>query len=84
MEFLYTARFLRSLRKLSPDIQEDILSAVEKFKNKKNHQALSLHKLQGKMKKYHAFSANFYYRIIIKIEKETIYFMEVGTHDVYR
>lgn len=83
MDFLYTAKFLRSLKKFSPGIQTDILSSVEEFKKKKNYKKLDLHKLQGKMKKYHAFSANFYYRIIIKIEKGRVYFMDVGTHDVY-
>ncbi len=83
MDFLYTAKFLRSLKKLSPDIQDDIISAVEAFKSKGNHKKLNVHKLQGNMKKYHAFSANFYYRIVIKVQKETVYFMDVGTHDVY-
>ncbi len=84
MEFLYTAKFLRSLKKLSPEIQTDVTSSVMEFKNKKNHQKLALHKLQGKMKKYHAFSANFQYRVVIKVDKETIYFMDVGTHEVYK
>lgn len=84
MEFLFTARFLRSLKKITPEIQIDIISAVEKFKNKDNHQKLNLHKLHGEMKTYHAFSANFYYRIIIKINKNKVYFMDVGTHDIYK
>ncbi len=84
MEFLYTAKFLRSLKKLPSLIQADVISSVTEFKNKKNHPKLGLHKLQGKMKKYHAFSANFQYRIIIKIDKDTIYFMDVGTHEVYK
>lgn len=83
MEFLYTAKFLRSLKKMSQELQDDIISAVEAFKHKSNHKKLNLHKLQGSMKKYHAFSANFYYRIVIKIQKDIIYFMDVGTHDVY-
>ena len=84
MDFLYTAKFLRSLKKMPPEIQDDIISAVEAFKNKSNHKKLNLHKLQGSMKKYQAFSANFYYRVVIKIEKNIVYFMDVGTHDVYK
>lgn len=84
MDFLYTAKFLRSLKKLSVAIQNDVTASIAEFKNKKNHRKLALHKLQGKMKSYHAFSANFQYRIIIKIEKEVIYFMDVGTHEVYK
>ena len=84
MELLYTARFLRSIKKLSPEVQNDILSSIEEFKNKKNHKKLELHKLHGKMKAYHAFSANFYHRVVIKITKEGVYFMDVGTHEVYK
>lgn len=84
MEFLYTAKFLRALKKLAPEIQEDVISSIETFKNKKNHKKLELHKLHGEMKAYHAFSANFYHRVVIKIKKDTVYFMDVGTHDVYK
>ena len=83
MEFLYTAKFLRSLKKLPHEIQSDVFMAVKAFVDKENHKQLSLHKLHGTMKKYYAFSANFQYRIILKIEKKTIYFMDVGTHEMY-
>ena len=83
MEFLYTARFLKSLKKLPPPIADDIYQAVEDFKKVTNHKRLKLHKLQGKMKKYHAFSANYEYRIIIKIDNKEIYFIDVGDHSVY-
>ncbi len=84
MEFLYTAKFLRALKRLPPDIQNDIIYSINEFKDKNNHKKLALHKLQGNMRAYHAFSANFYYRIVIKKDKKKIYFMDVGTHDVYR
>ena len=84
MELLFTARFLRSLKKLSPEVQKDVIASVEEFKNKKNHKKLGLHKLHGDMKAYHAFSSNFYHRVIIKISKTKVYCMDVGTHDVYK
>jgi mRNA-degrading endonuclease YafQ of YafQ-DinJ toxin-antitoxin module len=84
MEFLYTARFLRSLKKLEREIQDDVIFGIEEFKITKNHEKLKLHKLHGSMKKYHAFSVNFYYRVVVRINKKHIYFMDVGTHDVYK
>ncbi len=57
--------------------------AVEKFKQKSNNGALKLYKLHGKMKQYHAFSANFSYRVTIKIEKQKVYYMDIGDHGVY-
>lgn len=83
MEVLFTARFLRSYNKLPLAVQDDVVHAVEEFRQKENHGVLKLHKLHGKMKKYHAFSANFSYRIIIKIEKNTAYCMDVGDHSIY-
>lgn len=84
MELLYTAKFLRVLKKLSPEIQNDVIISVEEFKNKKNHKKCNVHKLHGEMKEYYAFSSNFYYRVIIKKSKDKVYCMDVGTHDVYK
>jgi mRNA-degrading endonuclease YafQ of YafQ-DinJ toxin-antitoxin module len=83
METFFTARFLRSFNKLPKAVQDDVEEAVEKFKQNQNHEALKLHKLHGRMKHYHAFSANFSYRLIIKIEKQSVYYMDVGDHSIY-
>ncbi len=80
---LYTQRFLRSLKKLPEGVQNDVILATERFKKKSEHQALRLHKLSGRMKKYHAFSANFNYRLIIEMKENDVYFLDVGTHEVY-
>ena len=84
MEVFYTARFIRSLRKLSLDIQDDAINALTKFEHKKNHEQLKLHKLTGSQKAYHAFSINYRYRLVVKISKNTAYCMDAGTHDIYR
>ena len=83
MQYLYTARFLRSLKKCDELIQEDIIQAVKLFEGGKSNEVLRLHLLHGKFKSYQAFSANFSYRILIKKEKDTIYYIDVGTHDIY-
>lgn len=84
MQYLYTARFLRSLKKCEEAIQDDIVRAVKLFEEGKNDEILRLHKLHGKFKSYHAFSANYSYRIIIKMTKSIIYYVDVGTHDIYQ
>ena len=83
MQFLYTAKFLKSLNKLPKNISEDVYLAIDDFKKKENHQRLKLHKLHGSFKKYHAFSANYKYRIIIKIEDGEIFFMDVCDYSLY-
>ena len=84
MQYLYTARFLRSLKKVEVDVQNDVVRAVKFFENGKSDEALKLHKLHGKLKSFHVFSANFTYRVVIKIEKKVIYYMDVGTHNIYK
>lgn len=83
MQYAYTARFLRSLKKCEKAVQDDVIRAVKLFENRKSDETLKLHKLHGKFKSYHAFSANFAYRIIVKIGKGSVYYMDVGTHDIY-
>ncbi len=82
MEFLYTARFLRSLKKLPALVSDDCLRAIELFKKgeKKN---LTFHKLHGKLKGLCSFSANFSYGIVVRVEKKIVYFMDVGSHVIY-
>lgn len=82
MEFLYTARFLRSLKKLPPLVVDDCVQAVELFK-KGERKELKFHKLHGKLNDLHSFSANFSYRIVVRVEKKVVYFMDVGLHTIY-
>lgn len=84
MRYLYTARFLRSFKKCDEAVQDDIVLAIKLFEKRENDKILKLHKLHGKFKEWRAFSANFSYRVIIKIEKGATYYLDVGTHDVYK
>lgn len=84
MEYFYTARFLRSLKKYDETVQDDVVAAVKLFENGKSDLALKLHKLHGKFSGYYAFSANFTHRVMIKKEKGFVYYLDVGTHDMYK
>lgn len=84
MQYLYTARFLRSLKKCEAAVQDDVFYTIMLFEKGGNNEKLKLHKLHGKFKDWYAFSANFSYRIIIKREKGVTYYMDVGTHEIYR
>ena len=84
MEVFYTARFLRTFAKLESNVQNDVESAIDDFVCDMHTAHLKLHKLHGNMKQYHAFSANYSYRVIVKIEKASVYFMDVGDQSVYK
>ena len=84
MQILYTARFLRSLKKLPEEIQEGAIAVLQIFEDDPKHPLLKPHKLTGKWRGYVAISVSFYYRIIIKKTESETYCMDIGTHDVYR
>ncbi len=84
MEILYTARFLRSLKKMPEETQKKTVATLQLLCKEADHPLLQLHKLTGKWKVYHAISVGFRYRIILKITKKETYCMDIGTHDVYR
>lgn len=84
MEILFTARFLRSFRKLPLDVQDDCHRVINIFRKRDGVEKIKLHKLHGKMSGLHSFSVNFSFRIVIKKEKGKVYFMDVGSHTLYK
>jgi mRNA-degrading endonuclease YafQ of YafQ-DinJ toxin-antitoxin module len=84
MEVLFTARFLRSFKKLPLEIQDDCYRAIDIFRKQKDGKKLKLHKLHGKMNGLYSFSANFSFRIVIKKVKGVVHFMDVGSHALYK
>ena len=84
MEVFYTARFLRTFAKLEQSLQDDVESTINDFAHNPHTPHLKLHKLHGNMKQYHAFSANYNYRVVVKIEKGKAQCMDVGGHNIYQ
>lgn len=84
MEILYTARFLRSLKKMSEETQKETITTLQLLSDEPIHPILKIHKLTGKWRGYHAISVDFRYRIILKMTKKGTYCMDIGTHDIYR
>jgi len=84
MQYFYTARFLRSLKKCGSAVRDDVINAVALFEKDNYTKTLKFHKLHGALKSYYAFNANFSYRIIVKKAKKIIYYMDIGTHDIYK
>jgi len=85
MEITFKPTFVRSFKKLEPDLQEEAFEKIELFRNPKNHDKLKVHKLKVRLKNYHSFSVNYKYRIIFTFEAlGTADFKEFGSHDIYK
>ncbi|MEK7173805.1 MAG: type II toxin-antitoxin system RelE/ParE family toxin [Patescibacteria group bacterium] len=73
------------MRKLEPELQNEVLVKVEMFKNRKNHSVLDVHKLKGKLSGSYAFSVNYKYRIVFDyISDNQATLLVIGDHDVYK
>ncbi|MBL4644634.1 MAG: hypothetical protein JKX80_02085 [Candidatus Pacebacteria bacterium] len=87
MRVQYKPSFLRALKKLHPEFQEEIIEKIELFKDPKNHEQLKVHQLKGMFKKHYGFSVDYRYRIIFqyldKTKKEAVLLI-IGDHDVYK
>lgn len=85
MEILYTPQFLRQLKKLSLDLQDETDEKIILFQGNPKHPFLKTHKLKGRFNRCYSFSVNYSYRIVFEYRpKDSVTFLAIGDHDVYR
>ncbi len=84
MRILYLPRFARQYKKLPREVRELAEKRERIFREDPFDPRLKTHKLSGDLEGYYAFSINFSYRIIFEFgNPETVWFHQVGTHDIY-
>lgn len=85
IQILYSATFIRSLKNLPVDLQNEASEKIELFVFRENHKSLKVHKLHAKFKDYYSFSVNFKTRIVFRyLEKDMAFFAAIGDHEVYK
>ena len=85
MKVAYTPRFIRMLKKLPTDLQDETIARIELFKDTKNHKFIKVHKLKGKLRKYHGFWLDFHNRVTFEyLSDNEVVLLTVGDHDVYK
>ena len=62
-------------------LYKDILVTIKKLEIDVHDSSLKTHKLNGNLKKFHACSVNFSYRIIFLYDDQNVYLETVGDHD---
>lgn len=81
----YKPSFVREFKKLSVELQEEVLERIDLFKDAENHQKLKMHKLKGRLADVYSFSVTYSHRIVFSFEsKEVAVFLAIGTHEVYK
>lgn len=85
MVIRYKPSFVRDFKKLPIELQEEALEKIDLFKDVENHKKLKVHKLKGRLASIYSFSVIYSHRIVFSYEsKDTVVFLAVGTHDIYK
>jgi mRNA-degrading endonuclease YafQ of YafQ-DinJ toxin-antitoxin module len=80
----FTPEFFRSLKKLTPQLQERAFKRIELFRDRGNHRRLEVHKLHGKYEGFLGFSVDRKNRIMFEwITDEEARLHTVGDHSIY-
>lgn len=84
-KILYSRSFAKKLEKFSKKEEEKILKKIQIFWQNPFAPSLKTHKLTGKLKDYWSFSITSNLRIMFQFErKDSILFIDVGGHEIYR
>lgn len=83
-QIFYGYKFLRSLGKLSENLQSKAAERERIFKDNIFDARLDTHKLHGRLKEIWAFSVTGSFRIFFIFTKGGILFLDIGDHDFYK
>jgi len=85
MNIYYSPKFAKEYKRLPDKIKHKAETVEEIFRADPFDHRLKTHKLSGKLNQFWSFSINHQYRIVFQIaSKNTIWFLSVGTHQIYR
>lgn len=84
MNIIYAPRFIRAYKNLPANIMKKAELTEDIFKANPFDVRLKTHKLSGKLNGYWSFSIDNRYRIIFRFYKETVYFLAIGGHEIYK
>ncbi|MFA5936808.1 MAG: type II toxin-antitoxin system mRNA interferase toxin, RelE/StbE family [Candidatus Paceibacterota bacterium] len=85
MNIDYSPEFVRCFKKLSRELKIKTLEKEKIFRKNQFDPRLKTHKLSGKLVGRYAFWIDFKNRIIFSfVNKKLIYFLSIGSHDIYK
>lgn len=84
MKVVYHPNFIRQYKKFPINLKIEIKEKIKIFIENSTNPSLKTHKLHGKMKHLYSFSINYHWRIVFEIENDEAFFLEIGTHDMYK
>ena len=85
LKILYSPGFVSQFESLDAKTQHHALKKIDLFIEDQRHPSLRVHKLNGQLVGFFAFSIDYTMRIIFSNEeKGVVRFLKIGDHSVYR
>lgn len=85
LTIIYSEKFISQLEKFPSKIQTLTLKKIEIFTTDPKHPSLKTHKLNGVLFGYFSFSIDYQIRVVFEYgDKNTVHFLKIGDHDIYR
>lgn len=85
LRVVFAEKFISQFESLSTKMQTLAYKKIDIFKNNPRHASLKTHKLHGYLNGYFSFSIDTKMRIVFEYgEKDTVHFLKIGSHEVYR
>lgn len=81
MELVFTEKFEKDYKKLSPVIQKQTDKKLEFFAEKPFHNSFRIKKMQGRQEIYEA-SINMQFRFLFQINGSIFILLRIGKHDI--
>jgi len=82
-KIIFSKHFRRVFKKISNTQKINFEKKYKFFCKDIFHPQLKTHKLKG-LKNCWSFSLNFSLRVIFRLEGEKVFFLEIGSHDIYK
>ncbi len=85
LNIVYSEKFISQFESLNSKTQKIAEKKIELFKENQKNPSLKTHKLNGVLDGYLSFSIDYKIRIIFEYgKKDTVHFLKIGDHDIYR
>lgn len=82
---IYSEKFISQFESLDQKTQKVALKKIEIFKSHVRHPSLKTHKLNGVLENYFSFWIDYQIRVVFEYDqKDTVHFLKIGNHDVYK
>jgi len=85
LKIIFPHKFITQFEELDEKIKDLAERKIDIFKENPKHHSLKTHKLNGRLVEFFSFSIDVKFRIVFEYgNKNTVHFLKIGNHDIYR